>query len=128
MKISEAFPSSFLKAEDLGGKIVEVKLTAVNYEKVGEDFKLVCDLQGKNKKLVLNKTNALMIASAFGDETDEWVGKIISLHSEKVAFQGKIVDALRVGMAKNPDFMVEETRTNDNLWSEGPGNNEDIPF
>ena len=34
---------------------------------------------GKTKRLLLNKTNATTLATAFGDETDGWIGRKVRL-------------------------------------------------
>ena len=52
--------------------------------------------QGKEKGLVLNKTNANNIAYVYGDETDDWRGQEITLFEAMVDFQGKTVPAIRV--------------------------------
>tara|TARA_Y100000310_G_scaffold277108_1_gene294678 strand:- start:781 stop:1263 length:483 start_codon:yes stop_codon:yes gene_type:complete len=48
------------------------------------------------KKLVLNKTNGIRIADMYGEETDNWVGNSITLHSERVEFRGEMRDGIRV--------------------------------
>jgi hypothetical protein len=58
MKISEEFPSQYLKASDLGGRDIRVTMGRVEREKIGTDNKLVLYFKGKDKGLVLNKTNA----------------------------------------------------------------------
>jgi hypothetical protein len=97
MKIGSAFPSEFLKAADLNGKAIRVTIDTVTTEKVGEDRKPVLHFVGKDKTLVLNKTNANRLVEATGtDETDEWSGWSITLYPCKVEYQGKRVDAIRV--------------------------------
>jgi len=53
--------------------------------------------------LILNRTNSTVLASLFGDETDEWGGKWIELRTEKVNFQGAMVDGVRVAAATHVD-------------------------
>ncbi len=97
MKIGTAFPSNFLKAEDLRGRAVKVVIDSVTEEKIGEDRKPVLHFAGKDKGLVLNKTNAARITEALGsDETNDWEGATITLYATKVEYQGKRVDAIRV--------------------------------
>ena len=49
------------------------------------------------KKLSLNKTNTLFLIDEFGDETDEWEHKKITLYNDKnVMFKGKRVGGLRL--------------------------------
>jgi hypothetical protein len=53
--------------------------------------------KGKEKGLVLNKTNGNMIAEVAGDDdTDNWGGASIVLYPTRVDMQGKRVDAIRV--------------------------------
>lgn len=96
MKISTAFPSTYLKAADLQGHNVKVTMGHVAMEDIGGDHKPVLYFQGKEKGMVVNKTNANNISQAYGDDTDNWVGKEIVLFSTWVDFQGKSVEAIRV--------------------------------
>lgn len=97
MKLGEVFQSNYLKAADLNGRKIAVVIDQAKIEKVGQDEKLCVYFQGKEKGIVLNITNANMIAEITGsDDTDDWHGKHISLYSTKVDYQGKRVDAIRV--------------------------------
>ena len=96
MKIGDVFPSAFLRAGDLGNRKHALTIRDVQLEKVGDDDKPVCYFNGKEKGLVLNKTNATVIASFLGGDTDEWLGKRIVLYPTKVNYQGQTVDAIRV--------------------------------
>lgn len=97
MHINKAFPSSYLRAADLGDKTPTVTISDVKLEKVGEDQKLVVYFVGKDRGLVLNKTNANNIADILGSEdTDDWIDKKIRLIVAKVDYQGKRVPAIRV--------------------------------
>ena len=58
MRISSAFPSKYLKAADLQDKQVTVRMSHVETETIGDDDRPVLYFQGKEKGLVLNKTNA----------------------------------------------------------------------
>lgn len=93
--------SNSLKAADLPqGKEVLVTISgseAVDFTDDGKTVpKLVLKFEGKEKGLVLNKTNATTIAAAYGPESDTWTGKNIFLYSTKVDFGGNLVDAIRV--------------------------------
>jgi len=96
MNINEAFPSNYLKSSDLQGSTPTVTMSHVTTEKMGDDSKLVLYFQGKEKGMVLNKTNANNIASLYGPETEDWHGKKITLAVAWVDFQGRSVEALRV--------------------------------
>lgn len=96
MRISGAFPSEFLKAADLQGKPVTVVMERVEIRDVGDDRKPVLYFEGKEKGLVLNKTNSNAIAAVYGEETDDWQGQPIVLFEAQVEYQGKMGPALRV--------------------------------
>ena len=96
MRISSAFPSNYLKAADLQGRQVKVKIDRVEMEDIGGEHKPILYFVGKDKGIVLNKTNANNIASAYGDNTDDWQDVEIVLFEAMVDFQGKTVAAIRV--------------------------------
>ena len=111
MKLSEAFPSNYLKSDDLQGRDVTVVIATAEFGMLGEDRKLVLTFQGKKKSMVCNKTNANRIAYMYGDDTDDWVGKEIILTSEFVEFQGKTVKGLRVKAPANGKLQVQDRGT-----------------
>lgn len=133
MKISSAFPSNYLKASDLQDRNVMVKMDRVEVEKIGDDEKPVLYFVGKDKGMVLNKTNASNIAHVYGDDTDDWRDQELVLFSAMVDFQGKSVEAIRVrapqpkdrrpaGRREDPITTGQQPpRQSDNL-------NDDIPF
>lgn len=96
MRISAAFPSDYLKAADLDGRNVKAVMSHVEMKDIGGDHKPILYFQGKEKGLVLNKTNANNIAQAYGDDTDDWNGKEIVLFEAMVDYQGKTVASIRV--------------------------------
>jgi len=96
MKISQAYPSKYVSAPDIGGRTVKLQINRVAMETLGDDHKPVVYFAGHTKGLVLNKTNASVISGFYGDDTDTWQGKIIELFSMKVQFKNDIVDAIRV--------------------------------
>jgi hypothetical protein len=97
MKVGEAFTGAYLKADTFMGKRVALTCDHVEIEKVGEDTKPVLYFAGKEMGLVLNKTNANMIAEIAGDdEMDNWKGVRIALYGTKTDYQGKRVNAMRV--------------------------------
>lgn len=103
MNINQAFPSKYLKASDLEGNAVTVKISDVKVEAVGrdQDTKPVVYFDGKKKGLVLNKTNSNKIAQiAQSHETDEWAGVTIVIYPTEVEFSGESVEAIRVKAPK----------------------------
>jgi hypothetical protein len=103
MKISEVFPSKFLKSDDLpDDEDALVTIVDAQLEPVGPDKedKLCLRFREFEKALVCNKTNADVIGELYGDDTDEWLGKKIWLYVTEVSFQGKTTMAIRVRMRK----------------------------
>jgi hypothetical protein len=93
--------SNTLKAGDLPpGKEIPVTIASIEEHEFddkenGKVKKLILKFQGKEKGLVLNKTNATVIASACGPDTDGWIGKKIYIYATKVQFGDSMVDAIR---------------------------------
>lgn len=102
MNVNEAFPSKYLKAADLQGRKVRAIIDRVEMDKIGEDTRIVMSFRGKEKSLVVNRTNANTISDMYGNETDNWFGKEIVLFPTRVDYQGKRVDAIRVEFNQPP--------------------------
>lgn len=131
MRVSEAFPSEYLKAADLRDKNVLVVIDRVEMKDIGDDHKPVLFFQGKDKGMVLNKTNANNIATAYGDDTDDWVGREIVLFPAMVDFQGKTVQAIRVRAPRASDRPKPTLKAvNETVRAPEPPpiSDDDIPF
>lgn len=96
-KLNDIFGGNFLKADDLQGRSVPVTISAVEVKEFDDGNKLILSFEGKDKKLVCNRTNASIIQEVLGSsDTDDWVGQKVTLITKKVEFQGKLVPAIRV--------------------------------
>jgi hypothetical protein len=109
MKMSELFPSKYLRAADLQGKSRVVMIEKVSHEDFKDDGvavrKTVIHLRGSGTApVVVNKVNWRMLVAITGsDDDDNWPGTTIQLRSEKVAAPGgRIVDSIRVHEAPQP--------------------------
>lgn len=97
--IQDSFPSKFLKASDLKGAEPIVTVDRVEMEEVGKDKdrKAVLYFIGKDKGLVLNKTNANKITQLLNSPvTEEWHGRKIRLYATETNFGSELVDCIRV--------------------------------
>jgi hypothetical protein len=99
-KISEAFPSKYLRADDvdaMGGEVTYTVRKAV-MEEIGQDRteKPIVYFRESPSGLVLNRTNATRLASSLGDDTAGWTGKQITLETEQVPTGGRMVNSIRV--------------------------------
>ena len=86
--------SEDLKAKDFVGKSMKLKIDRVDTvtypanEKQPEQTKAVLYFEGKEKRLVLNSTNTETLCNAYGDDSDGWVGKNISLTTKDYSAEG----------------------------------------
>jgi len=120
MDIRLMFPSLFLGAVDLHGKDKTLTIRGVINEELRAtdgstkkkpvmyfvETQAAADRAGqpdKEKRLVLNKTNAMVIAGLYGYEIDNWKGKKITLYPTPVTAFGKTADAIRI----RPDIPKE---------------------
>ncbi len=97
--INDAFPSNYLKASDLAGREALVTIDRVAFEPVGQqrEMKAVLYFTGKQKGIVLNKTNAKKIIEISGSAiTEEWAGTQIKIYPTETEFGGETVDCIRV--------------------------------
>lgn len=103
MKTSEAFPSDYLKASDLNGQAVTVTIASAELVEFGKnndkESKLLIKFVGKKRGLICNKTNAKTIEKVCGsDDTDDWIGKRITIEPREVEFGSEMVWAIRVSL------------------------------
>lgn len=99
MNINEAFPSKFLRASDLKGTQPVVQIDQVLREPVGQakEQKAVLYFKGKDKGLILNKTNANKITEIVGSAlTEDWAGQDVRLYPSVTTFSGEEVECIRV--------------------------------
>lgn len=134
MKASDVFPSNYLRAADLDGREPIVTIARVGVETFGDESKPVVFFQGKEKGVVLNKTNFNAIVDITReDDTDNWPGHQIKLITVKVEFQGKRVPAIRVEDPKptraiGPPRSARPVAVNQTHEPAPEINDDDIPF
>ena len=97
MNIREQFPSAWLKAGDLNGTSHTVTIDRVEKAEMNDGAsKPVVYFQNRTAGLVLNKTNAAILDDLFGPLTESWAGQPVVLRTEKVSYQGSMVDGIRL--------------------------------
>lgn len=99
--INQIKQSKFLKRDDCGNGIL-VTITGchqvnVAMEGAPPEEKWCLSFQETEKPMVLNTTNAQIIAAVCGSqETDDWTGKKVVLYDDpNVSFGGKLVGGIR---------------------------------
>ena len=95
--------TDMLFAHDLGGREVTVEIAKVYAgdlvgEKGRKTRKPFLVFKGKTgeKKLAVNKTNGKTIAKLYGTDTNDWVGKLVTLFPTTTDFGGETVDCIRI--------------------------------
>lgn len=101
MRYELMFPSEFVKAADLNGKDVTVTIKAVTVDELTmrggrKENKGVIRFEKAEKKLVLNRTNADTIAKLYGNETENWIGKQITMYPTRTTFGRDEVECIRI--------------------------------
>lgn len=126
MKSTDVFSSKYLSAADLRGRDVAVTIDRVEVDKMPSgEKKPALYFRGKDKALLLNKTNFNTIADVVGaDDTDDWEGKQITLYPTETDFQGKMVDCIRVRRKKAAQDWQEPPQQ----AAPGPDDESEIPF
>lgn len=102
--LKDEFPDKYLFAEDLAGKRVTLKISAMNSDSLvtakGKKRAVIVSFEGKKKLLVLNKTNACLINAIFplapGASLKTWIGKRITIYPTQCKLAGDTVDCIRV--------------------------------
>jgi phage-related baseplate assembly protein len=108
MKLDEMFPRRYATGDDLQGKAVTLTITKITREKMHpqanapEVEKWVLYFKEARKGVVLNRTMAYQIAEFLGsEETDDWLGKRITLYPQPMTVAGRKVVAIRARAAQS---------------------------
>ena len=107
MKISEVYPSKFLKAADLASRDHKVIIESVVHEKLGDDMKPVVSYRGWSKCHPLNKGVSQFIADGLGDETNSWIGREIVIYPTTTDYQGKRYEVVRARLLTARDQKMQ---------------------
>ena len=79
----DLYPNRFLKAADLKGKKVTLKISGVKLEELigdkGQQVKGLISFDKTEKQLALNKTNGICLKDMFGKKVQEWIGRRVTL-------------------------------------------------
>ena len=108
MKISDLLQSNWLRKEDLADPVAGEVFTIrrITEELVGADQQSKWALHWRERDvqpMLLNKTNLRLLASIYGDETDQWVGKEVEVYFDpSVSYGSQIVGGLRVRPPRPP--------------------------
>ncbi len=108
--VSEANPSPWLKASDLSGRTINVRIESHQFTELrqmdgSKQRKLTLVFAGKEKKLVANPTQQRAIAELLGSESfADWHGKLIALAP------GKTFTGVATIVVKPPTMAVQRVQ------------------
>lgn len=96
-KTSEMIVSKFLRKEDFDDDQV-CTIKTVKLEEVAQgETKWIIYFNQHSKGMVLNITSIRVLEGAFGDDSDDWIGKKVMVYVDpNVSFQGRVVGGLRL--------------------------------
>ena len=106
------FKGEYISAAEFGDRrptmtIAKVELCKLEQEDGRQKDKGIIRFRETDRGWVLNRTNAECIAAMFGRETNDWVGKRVTLFSTPVKFGGKTEPGIRV--KGSPDIAADVT-------------------
>jgi hypothetical protein len=98
MTVDQLFPSRWLKSSDIGSNPRTATITKIDFEEVGQDRdrKAILSFENTTKRMILNRTNAQILANLYGKEVQNWIGKRITLYCAEVQFRGTPCLAVRI--------------------------------
>lgn len=94
--VNDIYTSNVLKAADLNRRRKTLRIREVETKDYNDGPKLVLHFEETDKSFTLNKTNALMIASLFGDDFNRWEGKRITLRPDVTNYPAPNTPCIRV--------------------------------
>lgn len=114
MHFDQLFPGRFLKSGEFKGLDVTLTIQKIFLEEMPDEktggvrAKGIIAFEKTPKQWVLNKTNATCLRAMFGVETDEWIGKRVTLYPAPYTdpFTGELGTAIRV--RGSPDITVSK--------------------
>jgi len=126
----------YVGAWDLEGRDVTLTITRVEAAKIksqrGEEQKPVIWFKGTAKALIANVTNCKTIAAMYGNKTEDWIGKRITLYATTTnAEGGKEVECVRIrpGIPRGKDSPPPQEPTPPVIDPDEPGDTagEEVP-
>jgi hypothetical protein len=131
MKRNDVYPSTWLKAADLGpaGRVVTIR--NVTLEEVGKERerKPVMTFKETDQELIINATNWDKVVELTGEEdSDAWSGHKIKLARVQVQYGARTVDAIRVEAPDKPKLVRRSLSKTEPVAKQQDEDGENIPF
>ena len=131
------YGSKYLGASDLKGQRPRHTIGKVDVAELKEKDgttkrKRIVYFEGEDKALVVNKTNAVKLAMAFGKDSRDWVGARVELYSEmtNLGKEGVRLQPLRLRASAKPAAVAPAPKPSvaDPKPVADPEMNDEIPF
>lgn len=95
------FDRDYIGAWDLEGKdvtvtIVKVEPRVLTSQGNKKDKRPILWFDGKEKGMVMNKTNSKTVAGLYGTDTTQWIGKRVTIYPTTTSAGGETVDCIRI--------------------------------
>ena len=102
MNKADIFPSKYLSAGDLPdeGMVLTVKAVVVERMQDGAEKPIMSFAEKGVKDMIINVTKWNTLAKMYGDESDDWAGKKISIRPGEVKFKGEMVACIDISSRK----------------------------
>lgn len=132
MLVSDIFDSKYIKSADLNGRQVKVKIAATEVIQLGDppQTKINIYFEGKQKSLVCNRTNAMILADTLGPDTNNWIGAEIVISARRTMYKGQPTMGLHVDVPPSaaPRQVPSGIKSNGNVRiPSGPSSDDDDP-
>ena len=134
-KVSDMVQSKYLRKEDIEDD-TPATIRGVKLEDLGQEGqkeqRWIIYFKEQPKGMVLNVTTIRVLESAYGDDTDTWIGKRVLLYVDpNVSFQGRVVGGLRLRVPRPQKAApVASKAPATDVYSdpEDPGFADEVPF
>jgi len=97
---SDLYPNRFLHADQLKGRKVTVTIKAIEIEVLegekGKQSKVIMHFVESPKQYVVPKTNGFCMKRMFGNNPNDWAGKLITIFPTTTKFGRDTVDCIRI--------------------------------
>ncbi len=101
MRKTDIFPSKYLSAADLpdDGMVVTIKDVTIERMQDGAEKPIALFVEDI-KDMIINVTKWNTLEKLYGDESDDWAGKKISIKPGEVKFKGEMVACIDISSRK----------------------------
>src|SRR5262245_61029905 len=108
LEFDDLYGSKYLSAADLKGGTARFKIGKIDSADLpqktgGTKGRWILCVDGEEKGLMLNKTNAVALANVFGKKPENWVGQFVELYSVMTSYG----EGVRVRPLRKPATVAE---------------------